>query len=64
VEIDMVTEEEPKRTLEEKLQRLLREIDKRPAARALSEDQVAEEIAEHRAGRRRTSSTRPAPSSK
>lgn len=51
VEVVMIAEEELNRPAAEELRQLLRETQQLPAAKAVSEDQIAEEIAEYRAGR-------------
>lgn len=51
VEVVMIAEEELNRPAAEELRLLLRETQQLPAARAISEDQIAEEIAAYRAGR-------------
>ena len=51
VEIVMIAEDELNRPAAEELRQLLRETQQLPAAKAVSEDQIAEEIAVYRAGR-------------
>lgn len=51
VEVVMIAEEELNRPAAEELRQLLQETQQLPAAKAISEDQIAEEIAEYRAGR-------------
>lgn len=47
----MIAEEQLNKAATEELRQLLRETQQLPAAGAVSEDQIAEEIAEYRAGR-------------
>ena len=51
VEVVMIAEEELNRPAAEELRQLLRETQQLPSAKAVSEDQIAEEIAAYRAGR-------------
>ena len=50
VEVVMIPEEEKKATVQE-LRKLFKKTQKLPRAKAISEDEIAEEIKEYRAGR-------------
>lgn len=50
VEVLMIAEDKPAARIKE-LNRLLRQTQKPPAARRISEEEIAEEIAQYRAGR-------------